>query len=217
MAGLLDFVAKFSTEDVCIEHLATLRWPGGYLCPKCGGRHAWRLAARPRMYECSQCHHQESVTAGTIFHRTRTALPKWFLAAYLMGNDNRGVSAKFLQRELGLAYETAWTMAHKLRHGLSEDPACPLSGFLEADETFIGGRGDPRAPAGARQTQTKAWSSLPSRRSWRRRTRRASMATPSSVSMASTRETSVSLCSRPPMPWNLAPSSRPTSPPSHIC
>ena len=52
-------------------------------------------------------------------------------------------SAKFLQRELGVAYQTAWTMAHKLRHGLSEDPARPLHGFLEADETFIGGRGDP--------------------------------------------------------------------------
>ncbi len=68
---------------------------------------------------------------------------KWFLAAYLMGRDKRGVSAKFLQRELVVAYQTAWTMAHKLRHGLSEDPTRPLRGFLEADETFIGGRGDP--------------------------------------------------------------------------
>ena len=68
---------------------------------------------------------------------------KWFLAAYLMGRDKRGVSAKFLQRELVVAYQTAWTMAHKLRHGLSEDPTRLLRGFLEADETFIGGRGDP--------------------------------------------------------------------------
>jgi hypothetical protein len=59
------------------------------------------------------------------------------------GCDKRGVSAKFLQRELAVAYQTAWTMAHKLRHGLSEDRARPLRGFLEADETFIGGRGDP--------------------------------------------------------------------------
>jgi hypothetical protein len=89
---------------------------------------------------------QESATAGTVFHRTRTDLTKWFLAAYLMGRDKRGVSAKFLQRELGVAYQTAWTMAHKLRHGLSEDPSRPLHGFLEADETFIGGRGDPTSP-----------------------------------------------------------------------
>jgi hypothetical protein len=78
-----------------------------------------------------------------VFHRTRTDLPKWFLAAYLMGRDKRGVSAKFLQRELDVAYQTAWTMAHKLRHGLSEDRSRPLHGFLEADETFIGGRGEP--------------------------------------------------------------------------
>ena len=104
---------------------------------------AWRLKARPRVYECGTCHRQESVTAGTLFHRTRTDLTKWFLAAYLMGRDKRGVSAKFLQQELAVAYQTAWTMAHKLRHGLSEDPARPLRGFLEADETFIGGRGDP--------------------------------------------------------------------------
>ena len=94
-------------------------------------------------YECTTCHRQESATAGTVFHRTRTDLTKWFLAAYLMGRDKRGVSAKFLQRELGVAYQTAWTMARKLRHGLSEDPSRPLHGFLEADETFIGGRGDP--------------------------------------------------------------------------
>lgn len=146
MAGILDFVGRFGSEEACIAYLGELRWPGGYVCKACGGRQAWRLTARPRVYECGSCHHQRSVTSGTIFHRTRTALPKWFLAAYLMGRDKRGVSAKFLQRELGVAYQTAWTMAHKLQHGLSEDPASPLSGFLEADETFIGGRGDAASP-----------------------------------------------------------------------
>jgi transposase-like protein len=146
MAGLLDFLGRFGTEEQCIAHLTQLRWPDGYGCPKCGGRSAWRLPSRPRVYECGSCHHQESVTSGTVFHRTRTALPKWFLAAYLMASDKRGVSAKFLQRELGVSYPTAWTIAHKLRHGLSEDPARPLHGFLEADETYIGGRGDPDSP-----------------------------------------------------------------------
>ncbi|MGH6738504.1 MAG: IS1595 family transposase, partial [Bradyrhizobium sp.] len=102
------------------------------------------------------CHRQESVTAGTVFHRTRTGLSKWFLAAYLMGRDKRGVAAKFLQRELGVAYQTAWTMAHKLRHGLSEDPARPLHGFLEADETFIGGRGDPTSPGRSTRNPDKS-------------------------------------------------------------
>jgi transposase-like protein len=146
MAGLREFVVQFGTEEQCIEHLAGLRWPSGFACAGCGGREAWRLKPRPRVYECATCHRQESATAGTVFYRTRTDLTKWFLAAYLMGRDKRGVSAKFLQRELGVAYQTAWTMAHKLRHGLSEEPSRPLHGFLEADETFIGGRGDPTSP-----------------------------------------------------------------------
>jgi len=146
MAGILDFVTQFGSEEQCIAHLAGLRWPGGYRCASCGGDKAWQLKARPRVFACAACHHQESVTAGTVFHRTRTALPKWFLAAYLMGRDKRGVSAKFLQRELGVAYQTAWTMLHKLRHGLSEDPGKPLAGYLETDETYIGGRGDPTSP-----------------------------------------------------------------------
>ena len=131
MGGLLAFAGRFGTQQQCIAHLAELRWPGGFVCAGCGGREAWRLKARPRVYECGKCHRQESVTAGTVFHRTRTDLAKWFLAAYLMARDKRGVSAKFLQRELGVAYQTAWTMAHKLRHGLSEDPARPLRGFLD--------------------------------------------------------------------------------------
>ena len=143
MAGLREFVVQFGTEEQCIEHLAGLRWSRGFACAGCGGRRAWRLKARPRVYECATCHRQESATAGTVFHRTCTDLTKWFVAAYLMGRDKRGVSAKFLQRELGVAYQTAWIMAHKLRHALSEAPSRPLHGFLEADETFIGGRGDP--------------------------------------------------------------------------
>jgi transposase-like protein len=156
MGGILEFVGRFGTEEQCIAHLAGLRWPGGFVCADCGGREAWRLKARPRVHECGACRRQESVTAGTVFHRTRTPLPKWFLAAYLMGRDKRGVSAKFLQRELGVAYQTAWTMAHKLRHGLGEDPARPIGGFLEADETFIGGRGDPASPGRSTENPDKS-------------------------------------------------------------
>jgi hypothetical protein len=85
MAGLLEFAARFGTEQRCIERLAELRWPDGFVCSGCGGRAAWRLKARPRVYECGTCHRQESVTAGTVFHRTWTDVSKWFLAAYLMG------------------------------------------------------------------------------------------------------------------------------------
>src|SRR3974377_2409030 len=180
MAGLLEFAGRFGTEARGIEDLDRLPRPGGFVCVGFGGRAAWRLKARPRVYECSMCHRQESVTAGTVFHRTRTDLAKWFVAAYLMGRDKRGVSAKFLQRELAVAYQTAWTMAHKLRHGLSEDPSRPLRGFLEADETpaFAGAGSSSAAGAirpvagAARPTPTRAWLSPPSKRCRRRKTRR---------------------------------------------
>jgi hypothetical protein len=79
----------------------------------------------------------------TVFHRTRTPLRKWFAAAWLIGQDKRGVSALFLARELALRYDTAWLMAHKLRHGLSERPEYPLDGLIEIDESYYGGRGKP--------------------------------------------------------------------------
>ena len=79
----------------------------------------------------------------TVFHRTRTPLRKWFAAAWLIGQDKRGVSALFLARELALRYDTAWLMAHKLRHGLSERPEYLLDGLIEIDESYYGGRGKP--------------------------------------------------------------------------
>src|SRR6516162_1218942 len=161
MAGLREFVALFDTEDKCIEHLAGIRWPGGFACVGCGGRQAWRLKRRRRVYECATCHRQESATAGTVFHRTRTDLTKWFFAAYLMGRDKRGVSAKFLQRELGVAYQTAWTMAHKLRHGLSEDRRVRCTAFWKQTIPSSVAAATRKAPVAAPPTATKAWSSLP--------------------------------------------------------
>ena len=80
-----------------------------------------------------------------MFHRTRTPLRKWFLAAWWMGRDKRGISALFLARELELRYETAWLMAHKLRHGLTERPEGVLEGLVEVDESYYGGRGRPES------------------------------------------------------------------------
>ena len=81
MAGLREFVVEFASEEQCIEHLVRLRWPGGFACARCGGRQAWRLKARPRVYECATCHRQESVTDGTVFTERRTDLTKWFRAS----------------------------------------------------------------------------------------------------------------------------------------
>src|ERR1700704_5204571 len=143
MSGFLEFMDGYRDEAACIAALAQLRWPEGFVCAGCAGRTAYQLAARPRGFECAACGQQHSVTAGTVFHRTRTPLRKWFAAAWMMAQDKRGVSALSLARELALRYDTAWLMAHKLRHGLSERPEFPLDGLLEIDESYYGGRGKP--------------------------------------------------------------------------
>jgi hypothetical protein len=140
MSGFLAFCDEYKDEETCITALADLRWPGGFVCEKCNGIKAYHLSARPRIFECAACGHQHSVTAGTVFHKTRTDLRKWFLAAYLIGHDKRGVSAMFISRELGLRYDTAWLMCHKLRHALTENTSFKLEDFVEIDEAFYGGR-----------------------------------------------------------------------------
>src|SRR6266851_3446363 len=145
MSGFLTFMDRYRDEAACIAALAELRWPKGFVCPGCARRLAYQLAARPRVFECAGCGRQHSVTAGTVFHRTRTPLRKWFAAAWLIAQDKRGVSALFLARELALRYDTAWLMAHKLRHALSERAEYPLDGLLEIDESYYGGRGKPES------------------------------------------------------------------------
>ena len=145
MSGFLTFMDRYRDEAACIAALAELRWPNGFICAGCAGRLAYQLTARPRVFECADCGRQRSVTAATVLHRTRTPLRKWFAAAWLIGQDKRGVSALFLARELALRYETAWLMAHKLRHGLSERPESPLDGLIEIDESYYGGRGKPES------------------------------------------------------------------------
>ena len=141
-SSLINFQQRFSTEYSCIEYLAKLRWPKGYKCQKCGCEKAYQLKVEPRVFQCSACRFQESVTAGTLLHRTRTPLVKWFWAAYLLSQDKRGISAKQLSRELDLHYATAWTMLHKLRRTLSDKGGFPLTGVVEVDETYYGGKGN---------------------------------------------------------------------------
>jgi transposase-like protein len=98
------------------------------------------MTKRRVMWECALCHRQTSLTAGTVLHKTRTALHLWFWAAYLMSTPTPGVSALQLQRQLGLSrYETAWTMLHKLRRAMVNPEREPLTGEVEVDECYIGG------------------------------------------------------------------------------
>jgi len=153
--NMIDFMEKFDTEEKCREYLYNMRWPAGYICPKCGVKdEPFQIISR-NLYQCRHCTHQASVTAGTIMDGTRTPLLKWFVAMYLMGSDKGGCSALRLKRELSIAYDTAWTMSHKIRKAMGErDGLYLLEGTVEMDEAFFGspdeggkrGRGSGKTP-----------------------------------------------------------------------
>jgi hypothetical protein len=135
----VEFQDRFPDEHACWAYLMECRWPEGYRCPRCGCASAALLAGR-RLWQCSACRYQVSVTAGTVLHKTHTPLHMWFWAAYLMGTPTPGVSALRLQRQLGLRrYGTAWTMLHKLRRAMVNPERQHLIGEVEVDECFVGG------------------------------------------------------------------------------
>ena len=103
-----EFIKRFVTEEQCRDYLYQLRFPEGFVCPKCQNVKAWPISKT--LFECSQCGHQTSVTSGTIFHDTRMPLKTWFTAIWWITTQKNGASAKGLQQVLGLKkYETAWT------------------------------------------------------------------------------------------------------------
>lgn len=155
-SSLISFQHRFNTEQACIEYLASQKWPDGYKCKKCGCTSAYQLRRRSRVFMCRHCNSQESVTSGTVMHRTKLALMIWFWAAYLMSQDRRGVSAMHISRELDLHYSTAWTILHKLRRVLAEDKASPLEGVVEVDETYYGGKGHSESKGRSLSNKNKA-------------------------------------------------------------
>jgi len=136
---LVRFQKRFHSEEACHEYLYQLRWPDGFRCPRCNHDRAYAIKKR-QVYQCVKCNYQVSVTAGTIMHKTRTPLTKWFFAIYLVAHDKRGVSAAMLARELEVSYPTAWLVLHKIRKAMGDrDARYLLAGIVEMDETFFGG------------------------------------------------------------------------------
>jgi len=133
----------FGDERSCLEYLERLRWPGGFVCPRCDAERAWRTGRG--LWMCAVCGRKTSVTAGTIFHRTRTPLSTWFAAIWFVTSTKNGVSATGLQQNLGFgSYETAWAWLHKLRRAMVRPDRELLGGVVEVDETFVGGVSDGR-------------------------------------------------------------------------
>lgn len=132
-----EFLDWFGSEDACLAFLEKLRWPDGFVCPGCGSVGAPYRSSRVRLM-CRDCARQTTVTAGTIFDKTRTPLRVWLAAAWYLTNQKQGVSALGLQRVLGLgSYETAWAMLHRFRRAMVRPERERLKGVVEVDETYL--------------------------------------------------------------------------------
>ena len=155
--SLTEFQRQFPDDAACLEHLwRTRHSPDGEhaYCPKCGSERVFKRYATKQgrqSWTCTGCGHHVHPTAGTIFHKSSTSLQLWFYAMYLMASTRCGISAKQLERELGVHYKTAWRMFNKIRNELMKDDAKPLKGKVEVDETGVHGR-----PRGPRMTKKEA-------------------------------------------------------------
>jgi transposase-like protein len=142
--SLAEFERQFATEEACREYLLRLRWPEGFICPRCRGGHHW--ITKRGLLVCSACEYQMSALAGTIFQGTHKPLGTWFRAMWYVTAQKTGASALGLQRILGLgSYRTAWAWLHKLRRAMVRPGRDRLSGRIEVDETYLGGKEEGRS------------------------------------------------------------------------
>lgn len=132
-------MVDFGSEDRCRMALEALRWPDGLACPRCTGQTISRIVKRAQ-FDCDSCRYQFSVTAGTIFHDSHLPLSKWFLATYIMAESKKGVSSNQLKRMLKVSYKTAWYLTHRIRAAMKDESPVPLTGIVEADESWVGGK-----------------------------------------------------------------------------
>ena len=148
------FLDWFSTEDACLAYLEKLRWPEGFVCPSCGLAGQPHRANRGRLI-CRHCRFQSSVTAGTIFSKTRTPLRVWLAAAWYLTNQKQGVSALGLQRVLGLgSYQTSWMILHRYRRAMIRPKREKLHGLVEVDETYLDMTDSPSGDRSKRKSHT---------------------------------------------------------------
>ena len=137
------FFKRFPDDEACLVHLFEASYGQGHECPKCKKSAKWYRIKAERAYSCQWCGHHLHPTVGTPFAKSRTSLQLWFFAIFLFVNSRNGVSAKELERQLGVTYKTAWRMGHEIRkHMAAVDGDSPLGGsgiVVEVDETYIGG------------------------------------------------------------------------------
>jgi transposase-like protein len=136
-----EFFERYGTEDQCAAALVALRWPEGFRCPRCSSSAHYVVGHGERkLFQCCQCRHQTSLTAGTLMDSTKLPLRTWFLAIYLISQAKTGLSALALMRQLGVSYRTAWLVHQKLMKTMSQrDGEQPLTGLVQMDDAYLGG------------------------------------------------------------------------------
>jgi ribosomal protein L37AE/L43A len=139
--SMVQFMDRYGTEDKCHAVVVALRWPKGFVCPKCGEtRHCTFDRKELTYWQCSACREQTTVMSGTIFEATKRPLTTWFLAMHLLTQAKNNVSALELKRHLGVRYKTAWLLKHKLMQVMCEREATrQLDGRVEVDDAYLGG------------------------------------------------------------------------------
>lgn len=140
--SMIAMLEAFPDEESCIKHLEALRWPKGIVCPICGSTRKIYHIERKHVYKCADCNNQFSVRKNTIFEESRLPLRKWFMAAWLITANRKGIASTQLSRELGVSQKTAWFMLGRLREVASamSGEGGPMNGTVEADETYVGGK-----------------------------------------------------------------------------
>jgi transposase len=160
--SLMEFMREYPDDAACLEHLWRSRYSedGEHAdCPRCERERVFKRYETKQgrqSWTCTGCGHHVHPTAGTIFHGSSTSLHLWFFAMYLMASTRCGISAKELEREIGVSYRTAWRMLNKIRNQLMAQDAEPLSGEVELDETLVGGK--PRKGEGVTHENARKWS-----------------------------------------------------------
>lgn len=138
-----EFEKRFATEEDCRAYWIKARWGGKPACARCGSTYVWAIRGGTT-FECRECDHQTSLTAGTLLEKTRKPLKMWFRAVFEISTRRTGISAMDLMRIMGFgSYKTAWTWLHKLRAALVRPEREPLGPFVQMDEALVGGKGGP--------------------------------------------------------------------------
>ena len=138
-----EFEARFATEEDCRAYWIEARWGGKPACARCGSERVWTIRDGTT-FECADCDHQTSLTAGTVLEKTRKPLKMWFRAVFEISTRRTGISAMDLMRIMGFgSYKTAWSWLHKLRAAMVRSDSEPLGPFVQVDEALVGGKGGP--------------------------------------------------------------------------